>query len=227
MSRFTPASCALALAFCLLLPAAALAHKVTVFGYVEGDRIMLECFFSKSDRVKNGAVILQDAATGEELARGTTDDKGALSLPVPPKAIASGHDIKVLLKAGEGHQNDTLIQASEFAGLKPAVPAAKAPASISAKPDAKTAPKSTAKAEPQPAAATSQPALDEAALTRVVSQAVEQAVDSRMAPVKRMLLESADKGPRPTEIIGGIGYIVGLFGIAAFMAGKRKERSGK
>jgi len=56
---------------------------------------------------------------------------------------------------------------------------------------------------------------------------VERAVDARMAPVKRLLLESARQGPGPTEIIGGIGYIVGLFGVAAFLSARRKDRSGK
>jgi nickel transport protein len=71
------------------------------------------------------------------------------------------------------------------------------------------------------------PQLDEAALTRIVEQAVERAVDSRMAPVKRLLLESARQGPGPTEIVGGIGYIVGLFGVAAFLSARRKDRAGK
>jgi hypothetical protein len=56
---------------------------------------------------------------------------------------------------------------------------------------------------------------------------VDQAVESKMAPVKRMLLESAEKSPGPTEIIGGIGYIVGLFGVLAFAASRRKNRSAK
>ena len=74
------------------------------------------------------------------------------------------------------------------------------------------------------ASAAPAPQLDEATLTRIVNQAVEQAVESRMAPMKRLLLESAQKGPGPTEIIGGIGYIVGLFGLAAFFSARRKNK---
>ena len=201
-------------------PLPALAHKVNVFAYVDGGQIVLDCFFSKSDKVNKGAVSVLDGETGEVLASGITDASGALTLPVSPKAIASGHDLKILLKAGEGHQSDTLIRASEFAGLKPAT----AP-----KPASKPAAKPEAAAGAKPAVAAQAPSaiaapLDEAALTRIV----EQAVDSRLAPVKRLLMESAaPKGPNFVEIAGGIGYIFGLFGIAALVSSRRKDRSGK
>ena len=214
MPRLLPALPVLALLFGLLcLPATAQAHKVNVFAYVDGPNLVLDCFFSKSDKVNKGAVSVLDAASGEVLARGVTDEKGALTLPVPQEALATGHDLKVLLKAGEGHQSDTLIRASEFAGLRPAAASAKPVAKTPDRPAAKT----LAAAPAAPAA------IDEALLTRIV----EQAVDSRMGPVKRLLLESAQKGPGPTEIVGGIGYIVGLFGVAAFIASRRKDRGGK
>lgn len=223
-------SLVLTLAVCLMLPAAALAHKVNVFAYVDGGRIVLDCFFSKTDRVHHGAITILDAATGEELAQGTTDEKGVLALPVPPKAIASGHALKILLKAGEGHQSETEVEASEFAGLKMSAPANKLSVSTATKPKAKPTGK-TAKAEPKNTASTTSPitasavapAMDEAILARIV----EQAVDNRMAPVKQLLLASAEKGTSPTEVVGGIGYIIGLFGIAAFVASKRKDRAGK
>jgi nickel transport protein len=210
----------------LLAPGTALAHKVNIFAYVDGKNIVTDCFFSKNDRVHNGLVTITDAQTGAVLATGTTDDKGALTLPVPAQAIASGHDLKLLLKAGEGHQSDTVIQASEFATLKaaaPAKPATAAPAKASAKAMPNT--RQPAAADSAPAAIA--PALGEAELTRIVTQAVDQSVENRMAPVKRMLMASAEKSPGATEIVGGIGYIVGLFGIAAFVASRRKDRHPK
>lgn len=224
--------CLLALSL-LAAPNPALAHKVNVFAYVDGNRIVLDCFFNKTNKVHNGAISVLDATTGEVLARAATDAQGALSLPVPPKAIASGHDLKIVLKAGEGHQSDTLIQASEFAGLKAANPPTfVAQAEAKAKPEAQAKLEAKAKlgaagTQPKAAAPTTfqaaPPTLDEAALTRIV----EQAVDNRMAPVKRMLMQTAERGPSPTEIVGGIGYIVGLFGIMAFVASRRKDRSHK
>lgn len=210
-----------------------------MFAFVDGPNIVVDAFYSKSNKVNHGKITVQNAASGEVYFTATTDENGALSLPVPPKAIAAKADLRILLVAGEGHQNEVLVTATEFAGLKaPAQAQTKPAAQPETKPVAKTetkaaAPKtasapavSSPAAHVAPAAQAAQPApasqlsqLDEAALTRIV----EQAVDSRMAPVKRLLLESARSGPSLTEIIGGIGYIVGLFGVAAFVAARRKN----
>lgn len=223
-----------ALALCLLLPMTALAHKVSVFAYVDGPNIVIDAFYSKSNKVNAGKITVKNAATGEVYQQATTDENGALILPVPAKAIAAKADLRILLVAGEGHQNDVLVHASEYAGLAaPAAASSVAPPATSSPAPAATLSKPAAKAAaaaPSPAAAAKlasaapAPQLDEATLTRIVNQAVEQAVESRMAPVKRLLLESAQKGPGPTEIIGGIGYIVGLFGLAAFFSARRKNK---
>ncbi len=221
----SPALLALLLTLCLLPATPAWAHKVSVFAFVDGPNIVIDAFYSKSNKVNHGKITVQNAASGEVYLTATTDENGALTLPVPPKAIAAKADLRILLVAGEGHQNDVLVTAAEFAGLKapaqakPASPPeAKAVAKPAAnKPDASknaAAPAVSAPAAPGPQASQ----IDEATLTRIV----EQAVDSRMAPVKRLLLESARSGPSLTEIIGGIGYIVGLFGVAAFIAARRK-----
>jgi len=215
------------LALCLLLPMAALAHKVSVFAYVDGPNIIIDAFYSKSNKVNAGKITVKNAATGEVYQQATTDENGALILPVPAKAIAAKADLLVLLVAGEGHQNDVLVHASEYAGLAaPAAAAAASAPTASPTAPAATMPIPAAKAAAAPSSPTTAPAvqLDEATLTRIVNQAVEQAVESRMAPVKRLLLETAQKGPGPTEIIGGIGYIVGLFGLAAFFSARRKNK---
>ncbi len=221
------------LALILALPGAALAHKVTVFAFVDGPNIVVDAFYSKSNKVNQGKIIVLNAATGEEYLRATTDEAGALSFPVPAKAVATRADLRIRLVAGEGHQNDVLVMASEFAGLTAAAPkepkagpADKAGAKPAGRPEARPEARSAKSSEAQ-ASAPAAPALDEAALTRIVGQAVEQAVESRMAPVKRLLVESAQKGPGPTEIVGGIGYIVGLFGVAAFVTSRRRNGSGK
>jgi nickel transport protein len=225
VQRFTTMT-ALLLALFLLSATAAWAHKVSVFAYVDGQNLVIDAFYSKSNKVRQGKISVQNAASGEVYLAATTDENGALSVPVPPRAIAAKADLRILLVAGEGHQNEVLVTAEEFAGLKApaqAQPEAR-PADQAPRPDAKP---SATKAAPAVSASGAQAAqqvtqasqLDEAALTRIV----EQAVDNRMAPVKRLLLESARSGPSVTEIIGGIGYIVGLFGVAAFIAARRKN----
>jgi nickel transport protein len=214
----------LALLLCLLaLPATALAHRVNIFAYVDGPDIVADCFYSKSNKVNAGTITVQNAATGEEYQRVTTDAQGAARFPIPAKAIAAKADIKLVLVAGEGHQSEEIVRATEFAALAvKTIPAAPQPA---AKP-AKSAPAADAAGKPAKVqAAPAAPAqIDESALSRVVETAVGKAMEEKLAPVKRLLAESAaQKGPGPTEIVGGIGYIVGIFGVAAFVASRRKS----
>lgn len=63
--------------------------------------------------------------------------------------------------------------------------------------------------------------VDQAALQALV----EAAVEKKIAPVRALLVAEKEKGPGLTEIIGGIGWLVGLAGLAAY-AGSRRGRPG-
>ncbi len=42
------------------------------------------------------------------------------------------------------------------------------------------------------------------------------ALDAKLSPIKRMLAEQTEAGPNLRDIIGGIGWIFGLIGVAAY-----------
>lgn len=80
-----------------------------------------------------------------------------------------------------------------------------------------------AAAAPEPAVTaetvTSESSLSrpQSALTRAdVEEVVGTLLDARLAPIRRALLEQDQRGPGLQEIIGGIGWIFGLVGIAAY-----------
>lgn len=214
----------LAAAVLLLSPAGALAHRVNIFAYVEGDTVHVECGYSRSDRVRFGDIAVSDPATKEVFLTGKTDDKGNFSFSVPPAARARQADLHILLRAGEGHQNDWTVKAEEYltaapaAGalsVRPAVPAATAaPGGPSGETPAVA---SGPAAGPTDVVAT----MDPAALQAVV----EAAVEKKIAPIRKMLLDEKEKGPGLTEIAGGIGYLVGLAGLLAY-AQSRRSRPG-
>jgi nickel transport protein len=190
----------LCLVFTLLCQAPALAHRVNVFAFVEGGEIVVECSYSKSKRVKNGLITVFDKDSGATLLQGTTDEEGLFRFPVPQQARLSGSSLRILLEAGEGHQNEWIVEASEFKEAK--TPAA-------------AAPKPAVTAES--GSGESAPSRPEAALTRAdVEEVVAAQLDAKLAPIRRTLLEQSQRGPGLEEIIGGIGWIFGLVGIAAY-----------
>ena len=50
---------------------------------------------------------------------------------------------------------------------------------------------------------------------------VNAALDAKLAPIKRAVLEKS--GPGLVEILGGIGWIFGLAGTAAYFRSRRRD----
>uniref|UniRef100_I2Q0R9 Nickel transport protein n=1 Tax=Desulfovibrio sp. U5L TaxID=596152 RepID=I2Q0R9_9BACT len=243
LTKFGGPALWLAAAILLLLPTGARAHRVNVFAYVEGDTVHVECGYSRSDRVRFGDIEVADPATKEVFLTGKTDDKGNFSFPVPPAARERKADLHILLRAGEGHQNDWTVKAEEYLTAAPLTgplttqptsppsSATPAPGTLTVQPLASPAtaapslagpvgPSGVAPAAtsgPVPAPANVLVSMDPAALQAVV----EAAVEKKIAPIRKMLLDEKEKGPGLTEIAGGIGYLVGLAGLLAYARSRK------
>jgi nickel transport protein len=194
---------AVALGVSFFLHGNASAHRVNIFAWVEGDTVLVECKYPDGTRVHEGVIRVLDSA-GKELLNGKTNTQGEFSFKVPKQ-----DDLTIVLEAGMGHRADwplskqDLAPAGEAPQPEPAPPSPPAPKT--------EAPPSAAK-EPAPGAASPAPAGME--------QAIEKALDKKLAPVLRMLAEMHEQKVRLTDVLGGIGYIIGLVGVAAYF--KRK-----
>ena len=54
-----------------------------------------------------------------------------------------------------------------------------------------------------------------------LAKLIESSVERRVAPLRAMLAAEAERGPGMTEILGGIGWILGIFGTAALCLSRR------
>lgn len=197
----------LLLVFTLLLHSQALAHRVNIFAYVEENEIVVECSYSKSKRVNHGAIEVQAASSGEILLRGTTDEAGFFRFPIPKQARESGSDLRILLRAGEGHQNEWIVEAAEFMNAAAVV--------VSAAESPEVEQTATPKAESPAGSQTT--TSGSGGLSRAeMEEIVNTALDAKLAPIKRAMLEQTESEPGMKEIVGGIGWIFGLVGIAAY-----------
>jgi len=207
------------------------AHRVNLFAYVDGGRIVTESWFSKSSRVREGLIEVFDAATGEKLLSGTTDDQGNFAFDIPPAARQRKADLRITLKAGEGHGNETVVKAEEYLNSPAAIaPASPVPTASPGAPDAPDAPGAPAAGDAvvasPPSAASPAPSAMPAATAPVspdpaLLAAMDRMLDAKLAPVKSMLAESLDPAPSMTEILGGIGWIFGLMGVAAYFKSRK------
>jgi nickel transport protein len=171
------------------------AHRVNIFAYADGNEILVECGFNRGNKVKGGIIEAADALTGETLVRGTTDANGIFRFSIPEKIRLDGHDIRVQVNAGEGHQNSWVVSAADFASAGE-TEARKV-----------TPPESTGLPPERSAVGISREDLE---------KMINSALDAKLAPLKNMLAEQFQSGPGLTEIVGGIGWLIGLAGIAAY-----------
>jgi len=202
------ASCILAalLLLCLCTPSSA--HRVTLFAYVDGDVVRVECGFSRSQKVRHGKIMVTDVVTGASVLEGLTDEQGAFSFRPSDAVLRSGHDLRISVAAGEGHLSDWVMTAKELRSLNAHPAAGDA---------AQTLPNAN-EGEPEAAAgrAAAAPAL--AGLSEQELEAlVGRVLDAKLAPLKSELAQARDRGPDLRDIIGGLGWILGLLGLAAYV----------
>jgi len=203
----------LALLVLCVLAAPAQAHRVLVFAYAEGDTIFTESKFIPNDPVRQGKIEVLDAKTGQTLLTGTTNDQGKFSFKIPDQAIAQKMDLKIVVEAAMGHRGEWLLKAANYltgahtAGIPAAGPAATPAPSATAAPAA--APAATA-------GTINQQGL-EAALNKVLER--------QLGPINEKLTDLTIHRTTLPDILGGIGYILGLFGVAAYFLSKRQKNT--
>ncbi len=185
----------------LLFPSAVMAHRVSVFAYQEGNQIHVEGFFSDGSPTKQATIEVYDMK-GKKLFSGTTNEKGTLSFAVPP----AGGKLKVVLIASMGHRAETVFELKKTKTEK-AVPASAPPQAVNQE-------------TPELPAVTSGKTVGiaEKAIRAIVHEEVAKAVQ----PVMRALARQEAEKISFSDVIGGIGWIMGLMGIWMMMKARKK-----
>ena len=199
----------------LLWAGVALAHKVNVFAVAEGGAVSGEGYFAGGAKAQKVPVEIHDAS-GAVIAQGVTEKDGTFKITLPASVSPP---LKIVLKAGDGHQNDFTLTAQDLA---PAVPAA-APTASEQTPGVSASAATQASSYPGAAPASAPPAagsgqalapasgspttiagipssgqpaaapLDEARLTALIEAAVSKAVDEKLAPLRLQLARMAEQ----------------------------------
>ena len=206
----------------------AFAHKVSIFAWVEGDMVYTQSKFSGGKKVQNAPVEVFDAK-GDKLVEGKTDDNGEFSFKVPQRT-----EMQIILLAGMGHRaqwtipveelGESILQQSgdtslhEPGGIKPG---AVQPDDINqSQPDEVgqdnlNKPETLVRGSTQPCACLTPDDIE---------NIVEKTLDKKLGPIITMLNKSLDPDHAPGvfDILGGIGYILGLVGVGAYFNYRKK-----
>jgi nickel transport protein len=200
-----------AILWCWLFPASVAAHKVTIFAWVDGDTIYTQSKFSGGKRVKNAPVLVY-GPKDVLLLDGKTDNNGMFFFKIPKKT-----SLKIVLKASMGHMAVWKIPVEALVGTEPKNAAKPDGLQNSIKPP--SGPMDIRTHEQVPGS------LSIALGKREIEAIIDASLDKKLAPITEILVDSIDSGPGFTEIMGGIGYIFGLVGVALYFANRKRKRN--
>ncbi|PWE29762.1 cobalt ABC transporter permease [Pararhodobacter marinus] len=187
---------ALIVTLVLLMPLPAFAHNVIASVFPSGSAIEGEIGFSNGE-MATGQVVEVFDQTGTKLGETVTDGDGFfLYTPTAPVT----HVFRANL--GAGHVAEMAMPADEVAAiLGVAAPEAAQPATALAGPAAGQ--------------------LAAASLTQEERQAIAEIVRTEMRPLRQEITAYRNHNDLQT-ILGGIGYIAGLFGLGFYLAARRR-----
>ena len=180
----------------IMINISAFAHKVNIFAYIEGDKVYTESYFNDGKKCIDSKIEAFDNQ-GNKLLEGLTDEEGTFSFEVPAEDVIDG-DLKLVLTASMGHRAEYSISADELKGAAGLI-----------------------KEEPEEPVSVISPETSSVDLKEIQS-IIEDTLDEKLKPIMREIKKSQEDKISPTEIIGGIGYIIGIFGIIAYFLSRKR-----
>ena len=176
------------------------AHRLKAFASVEGTTINGSAYFPGMG-VARGVEVRVLAPDGTLLAKTTTNDQGHFTVTARQRI-----DHRVVVDSGDGHRAEYLVRAGELPeslAASPGVPADAAAAVASA---------------PAPLAAAAVP------VATAIGPELEAAIDRAVARHVRPLREQIDAFQSAIgfrDVLGGLGWIVGVTGIVLWLIARR------
>lgn len=190
------------------------AHKVHVFAHVEGDNLVVDGYFSGSVKAKGCLVQVYDTS-GARLLSGKTDSNGVCVFGLK-QFSPDTKGVRIELEAEMGHKGDYFIDLSQDVATSTTVHVNQTAAAQNEADVNKPIPDGGLGGQ-----------LSQDDITRSVGEIIEKKLEPLvkiLARLERLEAErKMDSSPKMTDIVGGIGWIVGLAGVAAFLLAKKSR----
>lgn len=198
----------------LLAGTAAQAHKLKVFAMGDGQQITGYVYYPGGGRAQS-LTVKALGPDGAILGEVTTDNQGRFALSAKFRC-----DHRLVVQTPDGHKAAYLLKASELAAELPPLPGAPTKPITAQEPAADAL--GTFAEEEQDVVA-----LDDLVWSTVrkrMQSLVQDAVREQVQPLREQI-EGYEERRRLHDILGGIGYIVGVAGIAFYFLGVSRRRA--
>lgn len=180
--------------FVIIYPATiAMAHKLNVFAYSEDSSILGEAYFNDGAPARNCEVLVKAEGDGSVVGRGWTDEDGKFSVNIDP---SNRKIVTVVVGGGMGHLGRVNINLSSF--------------------DNSTNMSDSNFIDKLP---TEEEQIENLVVTldeKEIASIVKSVLRSEIEPLHAEIIQLRKELSKPgfNQIMGGVGYIFGLIGIA-------------
>ncbi|RCK51133.1 hypothetical protein TH25_09105 [Thalassospira profundimaris] len=210
---------ALAAVLLALAPDRAHAHSFHVFALGDGDIIEGYAYFGGGARPHHADLSIE-GSDGKVLLTGQTNDNGEFRLRVDHL-----DDYTIRANTGDGHAASYIVKSSELADDLPKATAT-SPASVVALNATEDAPNTdidlSPNASPAPTGNMIAPENQRISITaEQLSTLVSHAVAKQVNPLREQIVAYENK-VRFSDIIGGLGIIIGIFGAIAWWQARKR-----
>ena len=203
----------LAVLLCVCATPSAYAHQLRVFAAADGEFISGSAYFAGGAAAR-GIEVRIESAEGALLGTTLSDADGRFRWQA-----SAPSDHAVVVQSADGHRARWLVSGAElapaFAG-RPDLSASDQPAG------SRMQQNTDAVLETRPGPA---PAQAGEVLEPALAAAIERAVARQVRPLREELAEARARA-RLQDVLGGIGYIVGVAGLALWWRARGQQRSG-
>jgi len=190
----------------------AFAHKVSIFAYSEGGMIYTESYFPDGSPVVNGEIQVYDSSN-KLILKGRTDNKGIYNFKIPKI-----DDLKIVLLASMGHRAEFVLKKGDISTIDKENGNLKNESISKSKIGEISVQNKIGVNKTSDNEALSMGNVTADEIRKIVSEEVAK----ELKPIARGIAKLEENKPGPTEIIGGIGYIIGLIGITMFFLAKKR-----
>lgn len=204
---------AVCLSFMLCFATFAQAHKVNVFAALDGNMIVGKVYFSGGGLAEDVDVEVA-SQDGLKLATVKTSSKGEFIFV--PKMKDTQYIFTV--DTGDGHAARTTVAVGSVTLQAGAVKPPRPPSLA----QLKVAPGTAAQAIQQQAMAQQPIAID----PEIIAEVVSVELSKQLRPLTERI-DRYESGVRMGNVIGGIGFILGIAGVAAFLLARRQAGQGR
>lgn len=184
--------------FLIHLPSPADAHKLRIYAWINGGKVYVESGLTGSQRLAIFHVTVKGSNSDNIITQGTPDPQGIFSFTLPPTFQENPVDMTITVSTDDGHQGEWFFTQKDFL---------------------------ESFESQKPRANISQDSADQMTLTNEISpilldnikSIIDDRLEKNLAPIHRQLAHMSEKKLSFRDIIGGIGYLIGLAGIAAWL----------